>query len=57
MDPGPDSDPGADPAVFVSHLQDINKKLFFSKFFAYNFLNVHFYHFSKIKSHKEVTKQ
>jgi hypothetical protein len=50
MDPAPDADP--DPAIFVSDLQDINKK-----FFAYYFLKVHLNHFSKIKSHKEVTKQ
>ncbi len=28
-----------------------------TKFFAYYFLKVHLYHFSKLKSHKEVTKQ
>jgi hypothetical protein len=38
---------GGDPAIFVSVLQDVNKKL----------LKVHLHHFSKIKSHKEVTKQ
>ncbi len=30
---------------------------FFSKFFAYYFLKVHLHQSSKIKSHKEVTKQ
>ncbi len=50
MDPDLDADP--DPAIFVSDLLDVNKKLFF----AYYFLKVQ-YHFSKIKSHKEVTKQ
>jgi hypothetical protein len=30
----PDSDPNADPAIFVSDLQDVNKKIF-SNFFAY----------------------
>jgi hypothetical protein len=43
---GPDSDPDADPdpAIFVSDL------------FAYFILKVHLHHFSKIKSHKKVTK-
>jgi hypothetical protein len=45
----PDADP--DPAIFVSDLQDVNK------FFAYYILKVHFHHFSKIKSPKEVKKQ
>ncbi len=54
----PDADP--DPAIFFSDLQDVNKKLFFSKFFnffLYYFLKVHLHYFSKIKCHKEVTKQ
>ncbi len=56
MDPHPDADP--DPAIFVNNLQDVNnKKIFFSKFFAYYFLTVHLHHFLKMKSHKEVTKQ
>ncbi len=41
------------PAIFVIKN---SKKLFFLCFFAYYFLNVHLYNFSKIKSHKEVTK-
>ncbi len=49
----PDSDPDADPAIFVSDLQDVNK----NNFFAYYFLKVHLHHFSKIKCHEEVTKQ
>jgi hypothetical protein len=32
------------------------KKTIFRSFSAYYFLNVHLNHFSKIKSHKEVTK-
>ncbi len=48
----PDADP--DPAIFVSDLQEANKKL---SFLAYYFLKVHLHHFSMIKSHKEVTKQ
>jgi hypothetical protein len=43
----PDSDPYPDPAIFVSDLQDINKK--FKSFFAYYFLMVHLHHFSSIK--------
>jgi hypothetical protein len=35
----------------------INFFLFFVSFFAYYFLKLHLHHFSKIKSHKEVTKQ
>ncbi len=54
---GLDSDADSDPAVFVSELQDVNKKLFFVlSFFAYYFLNT-FTSFFKYKSHKEVTKQ
>ncbi len=41
-----------DPAFFVSDLQDVNKKYFFSSKFFY-FLKVHLHHFSKIKSHKQ----
>jgi hypothetical protein len=51
MDPYADADP--DPALFVSGLQDANKK----DFYAYSFLQVHSHHSSKIKSQKEVTKQ
>jgi hypothetical protein len=32
MNPGPDSDPG--PAVFVTDLQDANKKIILKKFFC-----------------------
>jgi hypothetical protein len=47
----PDADP--DPVIFVSDLQDFNKKLFiFLSFFAYFFLKVLLHQFSKIKSHK-----
>jgi hypothetical protein len=50
-------DPDPDPAFFVIDLQDANKKKF-SRFFCYYFLKVHLFHFSEIKSHKEViTKQ
>jgi hypothetical protein len=53
-----DPDADLDPAIFTIDLQDTNKKLIFlKKFSAYNFLKVHLYHFSKIKSQKEVTKQ
>ncbi len=57
---GPDPDADPDPVIFVSDLQDVNRKLFiFSKFFLLTVLlmKVHLHHFSKIKSHKEVTKQ
>jgi hypothetical protein len=46
-DPVPDADP--DPAIFVSDLQNFNKNLFLL-FFAYNFMEVHLHHFSKIMS-------
>ncbi len=38
-----------EPSIFVSHLQDVNKKLFFIKFFACYFLTVYLHYFSKIK--------
>jgi hypothetical protein len=42
-----------DPALFVSVLQDVNNK----QFFCLLFLKVpYLYHFSKVKSHEEVTK-
>ncbi len=55
MDPDSEPDPDADldPAIFVSELQDVNKKWFFT----YSFLEQHLHNFSKIKSHKGVTKQ
>jgi hypothetical protein len=46
MDPAPYLAP--DPAIFVIDLQDAN---------AYFFLKVQVHHFSKMKSHKEVSKQ
>jgi hypothetical protein len=48
--------PDPDPAIFVLDLQDANKKLFFKKFLSLLLLKVHLYNFSKVKSHKEVTK-
>jgi hypothetical protein len=42
-----------DPAIFVNDLQDAEKKLFIS----FCFLKVNLHYFSKIKRHKEVTKQ
>jgi hypothetical protein len=51
-------DPDPDPAIFfVIDLQDANKKQVKKSFSAFYFLKVHFHHFSKIKSKKEVTKQ
>jgi hypothetical protein len=43
-----------DPAIFVSDLQDVNKKIIYLSFFAYYFLKVHLHYFSKTKSHKTV---
>jgi hypothetical protein len=51
-----DPDPHPDPAIFITDLQDANKKLFKS-FIAFYFLKEHLHHFLKIKSPKEVTKQ
>jgi hypothetical protein len=53
MDPVPDSDPDADPdpAIFVSDLQDVTKKLIFCLLlFEGTFTS-----FFKDKSHKEFT--
>jgi hypothetical protein len=49
-----DLDPDADPAIFITDLQDANKKL---KFFCLLFFEGTFTSFLKIKSPKEVTKQ
>jgi hypothetical protein len=37
MDPDPDSDPDpdADPSIFITELQDANKKLILKKVFLY----------------------
>jgi hypothetical protein len=53
MDPDPDADP--DPSIFIIDLQDANKKRTKKKFFCI-VLFEGTYHFSKIKSQKEVTK-
>jgi hypothetical protein len=46
----PDADP--DPALFVSDLQDANKKKISPSFYSYSFLKVHLPHSLKIKSHR-----
>jgi hypothetical protein len=46
-----------DPAIFFIDIQDADKKLTKKGFLLIYFLKVHFHHFSKIKSQKEVTKQ
>jgi hypothetical protein len=51
-DPTPDSAPA--PAIFVSDLQDGNKNIFW-KFFHLLLSELYLHHFSRIKSHKEVT--
>jgi hypothetical protein len=48
-------DPDPDPAIFITDLQDANKKQILKKVFPH--LKVHLHHFSKIKSKKIVTKQ
>jgi hypothetical protein len=52
-------DPAPDPAIFVIDLQDANKKLdiFFKLLYLLLFEGIHLHHISKIKCHKEVTKQ
>jgi hypothetical protein len=56
MDPDPDADP--DPAIFVTDLQDANKKLIFSaKFFCLLLFEGTFKSFFKDKKSKEVIKQ
>jgi hypothetical protein len=52
MDPDLDADP--DPAIFVSDLPDVNKKLFFCLLLIEGM--VHLQNFSKIKNYTEVTK-
>jgi hypothetical protein len=47
------SNSGPAPAIFVSDRQTAAIK----PFFAFYFLKLHLHHFSKINSHKEVTKQ
>ncbi len=58
---GPDRDPYlwlTDPILFVSDLQDSNKKIIiFLNFFAFYFLKVHLHQSYKMQSHKEATKQ
>jgi hypothetical protein len=54
----PDPDPRIHTSDLVTDLQDVNQKsIFILSFSAHFFLKVHLRHFSKIKSHKEVTKQ
>jgi hypothetical protein len=51
-----DADP--DPSLFITDLQDANKKLILKKgSSAYYFLKVLLHPFLKVKSRKEVTKQ
>jgi hypothetical protein len=55
MDPDSDADP--EPAIFVTDLQDANKKLIFLKVFCLLLFKGTFTSFSKIKSQKKVKKQ
>ncbi len=50
-----DPDRALDPAIFVSDLQDGKKRI--SKFCCFKPFELHLHNFSKVKSHKEVTKQ
>ncbi len=43
--------------LFSSVTFKTSTNFFIFRFFAYYFLKVHLHHFSKIKSHEEVTKQ
>jgi hypothetical protein len=59
LDSGPAPKLAPGPAIFVTDLQDANKKLpvFFSKFFYLLIYEGTFTSFFKTKSHKEITKQ
>ncbi len=63
MDPDPDSytdpDPDVypDPVIFVSDLQDVSQKFYFFPSFLLITFEGTFTKFSKIKSHKDFTKQ
>jgi hypothetical protein len=49
---------GPDPALFVSALQDANRKVIFLIFYAFSLLKVRtFTSFFKDKGHKEVIRQ
>ncbi len=53
-----DLDPDPDPSIFITGLQDANKKLiFFFNFLRITFRRYFYIIFSEIKSWKEVTKQ
>ncbi len=54
LDADPDPDAVPDPAIFISDLQDVNKKNVLTVFCL---LKLHLHHFSKIKSHKVVAKK
>jgi hypothetical protein len=45
-------DPEPDPPIYTNDLQNANGKNYF-----FLLITVHYYHFSKIKCHKEVKKQ
>jgi hypothetical protein len=51
----PDADP--DPVIFVRDLQGVQKKFFFATFFSLGLFEGTSTYFSKIKIHKEDTKQ
>jgi hypothetical protein len=54
----PDPDPDADPSIFITDLQDANKKLIFIKrYFFFLLFKGTYTSFSKIKNQKDVTKQ
>jgi hypothetical protein len=55
MDPDSEPDLDADPAIFVSDLQEVNKKFVFCLLLFEGTFSVH--HFSKIKNHTQVAKQ
>ncbi len=57
MDPDADPDADPDPAIFVTDLQEANKKLIKKRFFCFFLFEGTFTSFLKIKSQKEVTKQ
>jgi hypothetical protein len=50
-------DPDSDPSIFITDLQDANKKLILKKVFCILLFERTLHNFSKVKSQKEVTKQ
>ncbi len=57
MDPDSDPDEDPDPSIFITDIQDANKKLIKKKGFLYITFLRYLYIIFKYKSQKDVTKQ